>query len=97
MLSSYYEYNEDGSKKLTQSFTDNGNVYSESVYNQDGTGQAFKYTYNSDGTRYADTVYDFYVNEHGNQIITKETLYRADGSVWHMYTYDDNGNRMLAE
>ena len=97
MLSSYYEYYEDGSKKLTQSFSDNGNVYSESVYNQDGTGQAFKYTYNSDGTRYADTVYDFYVNEHGNQMITKETLYRADGSVWHMYTYDDNGNRMLAE
>ncbi|MBR5875091.1 MAG: zinc ribbon domain-containing protein [Oscillospiraceae bacterium] len=97
MLSSYYEYYEDGSKKLTQSFTDNGNVYSESVYNQDGTGQAFKYTYNSDGTRYADTVYDFYVNEHGNQMITKETLYRADGSVWHMYTYDDNGNRVLVE
>ena len=96
-MSSYYEYYEDGSKKLAQSFLDDGSVYTESIYNEDGTGQSFKYTYNSDGTRYADTVYDFYINEHGNQMTTRETWYNADGSVRHMYTYDDNGNRVLAE
>ena len=96
-LSYYTEYYEDGSKKLYQYYSDNGTVYTESIYNEDGTGQSFKYTYNSDGTRYADTVYDFYTNEYGNQMTTTETLYNADGSVWHLYTYDETGNRTLVE
>ena len=96
-LSYYSEYYEDGSKKLYQFYSDNGTVYTESIYNEDGTGQAFKYTYNSDGSRYADTVYDFYTNEYGNTINTRESSYWADGTVRHQYIYDENGDRILVE
>lgn len=94
-LSAYYEYYEDGSNKLSQTYSNDGTVYAETIYNVDGTGQSFKYTYNSDGTRYADTVYDFYTNEHGNRLNSKETVYNADGSVRYAYIYDENGNRTL--
>ncbi len=97
MLSSYYEFYEDGSRKLAQTFYDDGTVYSESIYNEDGTGQTFQYEYNSDGTRYAYIVYEFYVDENNNQKITKETSYWGDGSVNHIYIYDESGNRILAE
>ncbi len=97
MLSSYYEFYEDGSRKLAQTFSDDGTVYSESIYNEDGTGQTFQYEYNSDGTRYADVVYDFYTNEYGNQILTKEIWYNADGSVRNEFAFDENGSRVSVE
>lgn len=94
MLSMYSEYYEDGSKKLYQDYMDDGRLYSESVYKEDGTGQTFQYEYNSDGTRYADIVYDFYTNEYGNTVLTKEIWYNADGSVRNEFTFDENGNRV---
>ncbi|MBE6866190.1 MAG: zinc ribbon domain-containing protein [Ruminococcaceae bacterium] len=94
MLSMYSEYYEDGSKKLYQDYMDDGRLYSESVYNEDGTGNTFQYEYNSDGTRYADIVYDFYTNEYGNTVLTKETWYNADGSVRNEFAFDENGSRV---
>ncbi len=94
-ISMYEEYYPDGSKKLYQSFTDEGMLESETIYNQDGTGKSFVYSYDYDpSARYVSREYSFYLDQYGNSVYTKEIHYNSDGSVRTEYDYDENGNRI---
>lgn len=94
-ISMYEEYYPDGSKKLYQSYTDEGMLESESIYNQDGTGKAFVYSSGyEEADRYVSREYSFYVDQYGNSVYTKEIHYKADGSISQVYDYDENGNRI---